>query len=86
MPFSFQGGELSEIGDISKNNIHNVSLFFGVSDFHWPIGPVDRAETLALHQIYWPRASDQGLISQTVIMYSSVWGLSSLHLRRELDQ
>ena len=49
---------------LARKNVFQVFLNFLLSNSHWPIGPVGTITPLALHQIYWPRASGQRLISQ----------------------
>ena len=50
---------------LSRKNVFQVFHNFLLSNSHWPIGHVGRITPLALHQIYWPQATGQRLISQT---------------------
>ena len=72
MPDIFYHGAKIGENDLKLSVLARKMFFsfyqFSVVKSHWPIGPVGGVSPLALHQIYWPRTSDQRLISQTAVV------------------
>ena len=68
----YHGAKIGEndlkLSVLARKNVFQVFINFRLSNSHWPIGPVGGISPLALHQIYWPRTSDQRLISQTAVV------------------